>query len=56
VLAKACINKQQHPITGRTGAAKQVSSLISDFIVAYFFGKINHLAIFTVGLWLAVKI
>jgi len=55
-LAKACINKQQHRNAGQNGAAKQSSSLISEKTIAYFCGKINHLAITMIGPWLAVKI
>jgi len=55
-LAKACINKQQHRNAGPNGAAKQSSSLISEKTIAYFCGKINHLAITMIGPWLAVKI
>jgi hypothetical protein len=54
--AKACINKQQNQNAGQNRAAKQASSLISVYIIAYFWGKINHLAIITVRPWLAAKI
>jgi hypothetical protein len=55
-LAKACIHKQQNYNAGRHGATKKTSSLISAVTIAYFCGKINQLAIITVGLGLAAKI
>jgi len=55
-LAKACIHKQQYYNAGRLGVAKQASSLISAVTIAYFCGKINHLAIVTLRPRLAAKI
>jgi hypothetical protein len=50
VFTNKCYN------AGRLGAAKQASSLISDVTIAYFCGKINHLAIVTLRPQLAAKI
>jgi hypothetical protein len=38
-LAKACINKQRNQNAGQNRAAKQASSLISVYSIAYFWSK-----------------
>jgi hypothetical protein len=55
-VAKACVHKQRTCNAGPNDAAKQASSLISIYTVAYFCGKINHLAMITVRPRLAAKI
>jgi hypothetical protein len=55
-LAKTDINKQLNQNAGLNGATAQASSLNYPQTIAYFNGKINHLAIITVGLWLAANI
>jgi len=55
-LAKTDINKQLTNNAGPNDTPKQASSLNSSYILAYFCGKINHLAMVTVRPRLAAKI
>jgi hypothetical protein len=55
-LAKAFINKQEKQTADQNSAAKQALSFISRYTIAYFCGKINHLAIITTKPRLPAKI